>query len=104
MRSLRRFPFGKAPAPMLTQSTAPLPLRPPPPDPKATAPLADFMPPERVLPFRAPPPPALPASLVPPLPPHPARRSRVSYQNVAAVILIVLDLVVFAYVAATWGR
>jgi hypothetical protein len=99
-----RFPFGRAPAPVKEDPTGPVP----PPNPQATALLVDFVPPTRALPFRAPSsspaPPSSPTSLVPLLPGRPVVRSRVSFRNGAGAVLLVLDLAVLVYLAATWGR
>ena len=107
MSAMRSFPFGKEPAAVLTQATTPLPILPP--NPQATAPLVDFMPPAAALPFDEPPAapmlltaPILP--LVPPLPPRTPARSRASFRTAGALVLLVLDVVVLAYLAATWGR
>jgi hypothetical protein len=107
MSAMRSFPFGKEPAAVLTQATTPLPMLPP--NPQATAPLVNFMPPADALPFDEPPAapmlltaPILP--LVPPLPPRTPARSRASFRTAAALVLLVLDVVVLVYLAATWGR
>jgi hypothetical protein len=102
MSPVRRFPFGKEPAAMLVESTGPLP----PPNPQATAPLVDFVPPAHTLPFREPRiTPRLPPA---PLVPSPPRRARaqpwISFRSPAAIALLVLDVVVLVYLAATWGR
>ena len=110
MTLAHRFPFGRAPAPVKEDPTGPVP----PPNPQATALLVDFIPPARALPFRAPSsppappsspaPPAPSTSLIRPLPVRPVARSRVSLRNGAGAVLLVLDLVVLVYLAATWGR
>ena len=107
MSPVRNFPFGKEPAAMLTQATTPLPILPP--NPQATAPLVDFIPPADALPFDEPPaaPMRLTAPILPLVPPLPSRvpaRSRVSFRTAASLVLLVLDVVVLVYLAATWGR
>jgi hypothetical protein len=99
MRHARRFPFGNEPAPKAAAPTTPLP----PHNPQATVPLVDFMPPARALPFRAPPlAPVPPIAPAPPLPPRVPARSPVSFRTAAAVVLLVLDVLVLVYLAATW--
>jgi hypothetical protein len=96
----RAFPFGREPARTKAEQTAPLP----PPDPQKTERLADFMPAASILPFRAP---LLPPPLHPLVPPPPRRtpvRAPLSLRHAAAMVLLVLDVVVLLYLAATWRR
>jgi hypothetical protein len=107
MSPARRFPFGKDPAPTHAPSTTLLPPPLSPPNPLATVPLVDFLPPGRTLPFRDPPPtPDLPTEPIPvvvPLPPpRPRKPQRFSLPTAAWVVLLVLDVLVLAYLAATW--
>lgn len=85
MSTRRRFPFGDQPAPLSTAARPAVPA-------VQTEPLDDFIPPERVLPFRMEarttrlPAPPLPA---PPVPER--RRDRQPGWLVAGALLVVLD-------------
>ena len=69
--------------------------------PVATAPLVDFLPPVRALPFRE----ALAAPG-----PAPTRQRRasawlhISFRSAAVLVLFVLDVVMLGYLVATWRR
>ena len=102
MSPARRLSFDEEPARPQVEMTTPLPPLPL-PDPQATAPLADFLPPAPALPFRAPPTPLVP-SLVPSLPPKASAPPHVSLGTAAAMALLAFDLLVFVYLLATWGR
>jgi len=107
MNPARRFRFGEEPVATLVQSKAPLASLKPPPNAQATAPLVDFLPPPRTLPFREPPtapmPPPEPLSplALAPSPCVPAR-SRVSFRTAASLVLLVFDVLMLAYLLATW--
>jgi hypothetical protein len=109
MSPVRSFPFGKEPAAVLAETTMPLLQSPPPPNPQATVRLVDLCPPAGAQPFREPPAapmlltaPILP--LVPPLPPRVPARPRVSFRTAAALVVVVIEVLVLLYLAATWGR
>jgi len=95
VRSVRRFPFGQEPARPRVERTVQLP----PPEPRTTAPLVGFVPPEQVLPFRVlvlPPPPIVPAT--------PPAHSRTSFETAATIVLAVLGVAITVCLIATWGR
>jgi hypothetical protein len=95
----RRFPFGSEPA-LPPAPTAPVP-------PPETAPLGAFVPTASVLPFREAAAPAERTEPVGPLVPPPPRapaRSRGSWRTTAWAVLLLVDLVVLAYLIATWKR
>jgi len=107
MSSAHRFRFGEDPPAVLAHSTTPLPLLRPASNPEVTAPLTELVPPPDALVFREPPSawvpsPAPVVPLVPPLPERAPAPSRVSFRTAASLVLLVLEVLVLGYLAATW--